>query len=126
MGKLARADFGFAGDSIFDGLAGRAVVSRVAAEFSGAGFEERVCGVVDGFDVVRDFAYYEFGISELAVCDSGGDCGAVLWMDVAKDGIDFCFGASACGCGCNLAFFVSDGVRGSWCRLPAVEMGDWV
>ena len=126
MGKLARADFGFAGDFIFDCLAGRAVVSRVAAEFSGAGFEERVCGVVDGFDVIWAIAYYEFGISELAVCDSGGDCGAFLRLDLEEDRIDFCFGAGACGRGCYLAFFVSDDVEGRWCRVRAVELGDWV
>jgi hypothetical protein len=68
--------------------------------------------VVDGVDVIRAIAYYEFGISELAVCDSGGDCGAFLWMDLEEDGIDFCFGVGACGGGCYLAFFVSDDVGG--------------
>ena len=112
MGKLARVSGGLSADSIFDGLAGGVAVSRVTAEFSGARFEERVCGVVDGVDVIRAIAYYEFGISELALCDSGGDCGAVLWVDVEEDGIDFCFGAGACGGGCYLAFFVSDDVVG--------------
>ena len=109
---MARVAGGFVGDFIFDGVAGGVAVSRVAAEFSGAGFEERVCGVVDGVDAVWAFAYYEFGISELAVRDSGGDCRAVLWVDLEKDGIDFCFGAGACGGGCYLAFFVSDDVGG--------------
>lgn len=102
---------GLAGNIIFDGVAGGVAVSRVAAEFSGEGFEERVCGVVDGVDAVRAFAYYEFGIPELAVCNSGGDCGALLWVDLEEDRIDFCFGAGACGGGCYLAFFVSDDVR---------------
>ena len=67
--------------------------------------------MVDGVDVVRAFAHYEFGISELAVCDSGGDCGVVLWVGVEEDRVDFCFGAGACGGGCDVAFFVSDDVR---------------
>ena len=111
MGKLAWVAGGFAGDFIFDGVAGGVAVSRVAAEFSGAGVEERICGVVDCVDAVRAFAYYEFGISELAVCDSGGDCGAVLWVDLEEDGVDFCFGAGACGGGRYLAFFVSDDLK---------------
>jgi hypothetical protein len=110
LGKLERVAAGFVGDSIFDGLAGGVVVSRVAAEFSGAGVEERVCGVVDGVDVVWAFAYYEFGISELAVRDSGCDCGVVLWVDVEEDGINFCFCPGTCGGGCYVAFFVSDDV----------------
>ena len=108
MGKLARVSGGLSADSIFDGLAGGAAVSRIVAEFSREGVEERVCGLVDGFDAVRAFAHYEFGISELALCDSGGDCGAVLWVDVEEDGVDFCFSAGACGGGCYVAFFVSD------------------
>jgi hypothetical protein len=31
-------------------------------------------------------------------------------VDVEEDGVDFCFGAGACGCGCYVAFFVSDDV----------------
>src|SRR5216683_2743785 len=58
------------GEFVFDGLAGGSAVSRAAAEFAGAGVEERVRGVVDGVDAVRAFAHYEFGISELAVRDS--------------------------------------------------------
>ena len=107
---MARADAGFLGNFIFDGLAGRVAVSWFDAEFSGAGVEERVCGVVDGVDVVRAIAYYKSGISELAVCDSGGDCGAFLWMDLEEDGIDFCFGTGACGGRCYLAFLVPDDV----------------
>jgi len=111
LGKLGRVVVGVAGNFVFYGLAGGVVVSRVAAEFSGAGVEERVCGVVDGFDVVWVFAYYESGISELAVCDFGGDCGIGLWVDLEEDGIDLCVGAGAYGGGCYLAFFVSDDVR---------------
>ena len=117
---MARVAGGFVGDFIFDGVAGGVAVSRVAAEFSGARFEERVCGVVDGVDVIRAIAYYEFGISELAVRDSGGDCGAVLWVDLEEDGIDFCFGAGACGGGCYLAFFVSDDVGGRKGEVGAI------
>jgi ferredoxin len=30
---------------------------------------------------------------------------------VAEDGFDFCVGAGACGCGCDLAFSVSDDLK---------------
>ena len=125
MGKLAGVDRGFAGDFIPDGVAGGVAVSRVAAEFSGAGIQERIRGVVDGVDAVWTFTHYESGIPELAVRDSGGDCGAVLWMDVEENGIDFCFGAGACRGGCDLAFFVSDDVGKLRRELPAVQSGEW-
>jgi len=111
VGKLEGVGGRFAGNSAIDGVAGGVAVSRVVAEFSGADLEERVCGVVDGVDAIWAFAYYESEVSELAVCDSGGDCGLVLWVDVAEDGIDFCVGNCACGGGYYVAFFVSDDVR---------------
>ena len=40
MGKLERVGGGVARDFIFDGVAGRVVISWVAAEFSGKGVEE--------------------------------------------------------------------------------------
>jgi len=51
--------------------------------------------MVDGFGTFRILAYYQYGISELAVRDIGHDCGAILRMDMAKNGIDIRFGASA-------------------------------
>src|SRR5258708_19142137 len=104
-------------------MAGGVAVSRVVAEFSGEGVEERACGVVDGVDAVWAFAYYEFGISELAVCDSGGDCWIVLWVDLEEDGVDFCFRDCACGGGCDLAFSVSDDVRRGREKSPQIGIG---
>ena len=68
--------------------------------------------MVDGFGVFWIFAHYEYGISELAIRDSGDDCGIILWMDVEEDGIDVRVGTGACRGGCGLALFVSDGMRG--------------
>jgi hypothetical protein len=101
----------FGGDFVLYGLAGGVAISRIAAEFFGASIEERPGGVVDGFGVVWIVAHYEYGISELEVCDFGDDCGDILWVDVEEERVDFCVGASACRSGCGVAFFVSDGLR---------------
>ncbi len=67
MSCVAFAGVHLAGDFLFYGLAGGAIVSRVVAKHSFAGVEERFGGVVDGVGAVRVFAHYELGISELAV-----------------------------------------------------------
>ena len=66
---------------------------------------------MDGVDAIWIFAYYEPGISELAVCDSGVDRGNFLRLDVAENGVDLCVGHCARIGGCDLALLVPDGVR---------------
>lgn len=68
--------------------------------------------MVDGVGAVWIFAHHKPGVPQLAVCDSGDDCGAILWVDVEEDGIDFRVGAGACRGGRDMAFFVPDVVAG--------------
>lgn len=110
VARVAFAGAHFAGDTLFYGLAGRVAVSRAATESAFASLEERFGGMVDGLGAVWIFTHHESGISELAVRDSGDDCGDFLWMDLAEDGIDFCFGDCACAGGYNVALFVQDDV----------------
>src|SRR5580692_1347879 len=82
-----------------------------AAKYAGAVVQERFGGMVDGFGSVRVFAHYKLGISQLALCDLGVDCGDFLWVDMAEDGVDFCLGNCARFGGCDVAFLVQDGMK---------------
>jgi hypothetical protein len=111
----------FGGDFIFYCVAGGVAVSRFAAELFGASVEERVGGMVDGIGAFWIGAHHEYGVPELAVRNSGDDRGNILWMDVEEERVDIRVGGGACGGGCGLAFFVSDGVRE---RNRGSEIGD--
>src|ERR1700680_1891354 len=64
--------------------------------------------MVDGFGAVRLFAHYQYGLSQLAVCDPGFDCRPFLRLDVAKDEFDICFGHCAWAGRYDLAFLFPD------------------
>ncbi len=66
------------------GVAGRTVVSRPVAKLSGPGLEERCGGMVDRVGAFRVFARHEYGVSQLAVRDSGDGRGFILWLDVEE------------------------------------------
>ena len=63
---------------------------------------------MDGVAALRFLAHHEHGFSELAVRGAGNDCGNFLWLDVAKERLDFRVNVGACGRGCNVAFTVPD------------------
>src|SRR5215470_3452443 len=113
MAALENGAGSCAGNFVLYGLAGRAVVSRAAAELRDARVEERGWGLAGGFGAVWIFPHYERRIPQLAVCDSGFDCGIFLWVDVEKDRIDFRVGVGACGRGRAVALFVSNFVSGA-------------
>src|ERR1700676_5462152 len=64
--------------------------------------------MVDGFGAVRLFAYYQYGLSELAVCDPRFDCRPFLRLDVAQDQFDICVGHRAWAGRYYLAFLFPD------------------
>jgi hypothetical protein len=66
---------------------------------------------VDGVGPVWVFAHYESGISQLALRNSGVDCGDFLWLDLAKNGVDFCVGDCARVGGRHMALLVQDRMK---------------
>jgi hypothetical protein len=88
--------------------------------------------MVDGVDSLWVFAYYQHGLSELAVRNPGVDCRVFLWLDVAEEWVYLRVGNRSCAGGCYLAFSVPGFVTGgyghdvagyyNW-RLSANEIG---
>jgi hypothetical protein len=66
--------------------------------------------MVDRFGSVRLFAHYEHGISQLAVRDPGLHCRDLLWLDLAEEQFDICFGDRSRAGRYDLAFFLQDGL----------------
>ena len=98
MGQVERVYWAFVGDPVVYGVAGGIFISGVVAELPIESLEKRDSGMVDGIDAVWRFAYYEPRVPKLALRDSGVTCGVILWMDMEKNGIDFCIRARArCG-----------------------------
>ncbi len=110
VGAVERVFVQRGGDIGIHGVAGGVFVSRAAAKFAGAGFQDGLGGMVDGVAGVRFFTHHEPGLSELAVRGAGNDCWDFLWLDVAKERVDFRVGAGARSGGCDVALPVPDGV----------------
>ena len=80
--------------------------------------------MVDRFGSVRLFAHYEHGISQLAVRDPGLHCRDLLWLDLAEEQFDICFGDRSRAGRYDLAFFLQDGLsRNVVAELSAAGLG---
>src|SRR5258707_9489105 len=113
--RAAVARVGFAavrvgGDSLFHGVAGRVSVPWAAAKYAVAFEQERSGRVVDCFRSFRVLAHYQYGISQLALCDSRVHCRSVLWLDVEKNQFDFRLRTGARVGRCHLAFSLPHGL----------------
>ena len=102
-------------DPLLHGVARGVSFPRRAAKHAFAVVQERFGRVVDGVDPFWFFAYYQHGLSELAVRDPGVDCRVFLWLDVAEEWVYLRVGNRSCAGGCYLAFsvpgFVTRGYR---------------
>ncbi len=108
LGRMEVASVPRGRHSIFYGVAGGVSISRVAAKHADALDEERSRGMVDGFGAVWIFAHHEYGLSELALRDSGVDRGNFLRVDMAQERIHLRLSNCARAGGRDMAFLVPD------------------
>jgi hypothetical protein len=94
-------------DFVFHRLARRILVSRVVAELPIQGIEERPCRMVDRLCSLRFLPYHQYGLSQLALCDSRLARRPFLRMDLEEDRFHLCFRLGARRRRCNLALPVS-------------------
>src|SRR5690348_11387460 len=112
MACVAISILHFRGNILFYGMAGGIFVSRALAEYALAILQKRDGWLVDGVYALRFFPHHQPGVSQLAIRNPCFHRRALLWMDLAEDRFDFCFGDCARTGGCDVAFPVYDRMIG--------------